>query len=262
MRLISSQTDRMFRQFQIQKFDRRLSVPGVTMNMNVDATRLLELRQKLNQQSISAAHITVTHMVMKAVANALVEYPVLYSFFNGSKIIDNPELILNIPVDIEKHVDYLIIRRPDAMTLSEITKECEHKLKKIHQNEGEFLTYLENMQGVPFWIRKLVMRLPGTTINFLREHYGNFVISNFGSFHVSQGSLAISQPLIASLCIGKISSTVRLTSAGQIETRMILPLSIVFDHRAVDGAYVGRFLCAVKELLETPENLIDPKIIE
>ena len=142
MQMTATHTDRMFRRFQIQKFDRKLMVPAVTMTMNVDATRLLETKQKLNGQRIAIPRITVTHLVVKAVAAGLVNYPILYSFFNGSRIIDNPELVLNIPVDIENHVDYLIVRNPDSKTLIDIARECEHELEKINQNEGEFLTYL------------------------------------------------------------------------------------------------------------------------
>ena len=195
----------------------------------------------------------------KAVADALAGYPVLYSFFDGSKIIDNPELVLNIPVDIGNHVDYLVIRRPDSKSLVDIARECEDKLGKINRNEGEFLTYLKKIEAVPPWVRRLSRLMPGTTINFLREHYGNFVISNFGSFNVSQGSLAISQPLVASLCMGKIAPIVTMSAEGDVRVGMNLPLSLVFDHRAVDGAYVGRFLDAVKGLLEAPGTFMDPK---
>jgi pyruvate/2-oxoglutarate dehydrogenase complex dihydrolipoamide acyltransferase (E2) component len=229
------------------------------MTMNVDATRLLETKQKLNGQRTAIPRITVTHLVVKAVAAALVDYPILYSFFNGSRIIDNPELVLNIPVDIENHVDYLIVRNPDSKSLIDIARECEHELEKISQNEGEFLTYLKRINRAPSWLRTLSRRIPGTTINFLRQHYGNFVISNFGSFNVNQGSLAISQPLIASLCMGKISPAVSASGNGDAPARMNLPLSIVFDHRTVDGAYVGKFLDTVKNMLEAPEDFVELK---
>jgi pyruvate dehydrogenase E2 component (dihydrolipoamide acetyltransferase) len=251
------QRDGMFRQFQIQKFARRLIVPAVTMTMNVDATRLIETRHKVNRQIAGTPRITVTHLVMKAVANVLVAYPILYSFFNGSRIIDNPELVLNIPVDIENHVDYLAIRQPDSRSLIDIANECERGLGKINRNDGEFFACLRQIQAVPSWKRRIARWMPGKTIDFLREHYGNFVISNFGSFNVSHGSLVISQPLIASLCMGRISQTVTMAGNGDVRAGMNLPLSIVFDHRAVDGGYVGRFLGAVKELLEAPEEFID-----
>lgn len=254
MKTAITQKDIMFRNFQIHKFDSKKMVPTVNMMINVNASPMIELRKEANNSMGTVPHITITHIIVKAIADVLIEFPILYSFFNGSKIIDNPELVLNIPVDIENHVEYIVVRRPDSKTLIEISDECIKELEKIRNNEGDFMKYIEHMNNIPFWIKKLHMLSSDGTIDFMRQHYGNFVISNFGSFNIDSGSLALSQPMIAGLCVNAISSVISVNTNGYI-TKMNLPLSIAFDHRAVDGAYVGKFLNEVKKLLENPERL-------
>jgi pyruvate/2-oxoglutarate dehydrogenase complex dihydrolipoamide acyltransferase (E2) component len=254
MKTIMTQQDIMFRNYQIRKFDNKKMVPTVTMMININVSRMIDLKKEANNSEISDLHITITHIIMKAVADVLIKFPILYSFFNGSKIIDNPELVLNIPVDIQNHVEYITIHRPDSKTLLEIANECFNELEKIHNNEGDFMKCIQHMNSIPFWIKKLHALISDGTIDFLRQHYGNFVISNFGSFNIDNGSLALSQPMIAGLCINAISPVISMNINGYITT-MNLPLSIAFDHRAVDGAYVGKFLNEVKKLLESPEKL-------
>lgn len=256
MRSGVTREDAIFRHFQIQKFDPMRIAPAVTMMINVNASPLLVLRQKLNNRADFASHITVTHMVIKAVAQTLVQYPVLFSFFNGAKIVENSELVLNIPVAIDNHVEYIVIHHPDSKPLDEIAIECAHAQEEIRQKEGELWKYLQRVEAIPSWIRKLYMKLPGRSIRFLRRYYGNFAISNFGSFAVSNGSLVLAQPMIASLCMCQISPAIILGSDDNYQRISHLPLSVVFDHRAVDGAYVGNFLSDVKHLLEVPDQLL------
>jgi len=252
METTMTQRDILFSHFPMQKFNNKRMVPTVTMMINVNVSRVIDLKKELNNSKNINFHITITHVIMKVVADTLIKFPVLYSFFDGSKIIDNPELVLNIPVDIEKHVEYITVHKPDSKTLVEIASECINELEKIHNKEGEFMEYLQHMNC----IKKLHMLIPGGSINFLQQHYGNFVISNFGSFGVGSGSLALSQPMIAGLCIGAITPVIS-NNANAYMTIMNLPMSISFDHRAIDGAYAGKFLIEVKKVLEDPEKLFN-----
>lgn len=90
----------------------------------------------------------------------------------------------------------------------------------------------------------LADRLQGDRVKSFNRHYGNFPLTNFGSFGVKNGVPVISSPVIGALC------------AGMAQEHGILPLTLVFDHRSVDGAYGGGFPCALKRSLERdPESL-------
>lgn len=238
-----TQRDIMFRKFQIMKFNRKNMVPAVTMTTKVNASQILKLKDYLNTKS-NAPHITVTHIIIKAVADTLTHYPVLYSFFNGNDIVENKDLNLNIPVDVESHVEYIVVHEPESKSIEEISAECHEELKRIASGNGTFMKFLLHLNEMSI-IRKIIYFCgPDGKMRFLREHYGLFPISNIGSFHMDSATLAISQPMIAALCIGSIESELGYPN---------LSLTLTFDHRAIDGAYAGKFLYDVRTLLEQPD---------
>jgi len=251
MQTTLTQRDIMFRQFQIHKFNRKRMVPAVSMTISVNASEIIKLKNALNKSNENSPHITVTHIVMKAAADTLIKHPILYSFFDGKRIVQNPELMLNIPVDVESHVEYITISSPESKSLSEISSEFRDELHNINSGNGKFMNFLLNINDMSFAGKLIyILKLNGT-FNFLREHYGNFPISNFGSFHIDNGTLVLSQPMIAGLCMGAITPL----SGGEAGTS-ILSLTITFDHRAIDGAYAGKFLNDLKTLLERPDNIM------
>ncbi|NOZ22785.1 MAG: 2-oxo acid dehydrogenase subunit E2 [Planctomycetes bacterium] len=251
-----TEADRMFRTFQIQKFDTKRLIPAVSMSVSADVTKLMELRKQANERRGKERRVTVTHVALKAACDTIMDFPVLYSSFNGKRVVENPELVLNVPVDVESHVEYLVIRDPASMTFAEFIDVCYDELEKIQRGEGEFRKKVEFIVKVPFFIRKLVMKFPSQQIKFLRKHYGNFVVSNFGSIGADAGTLASAQPMIAVLCMGRIAST-PVEKEGGYEFKPMLPLAMTFDHRPVDGGYVGRYLAALKALLEAPEPVFE-----
>ncbi len=240
-----TQRDMMFRRFQIHKFRSEGMVPTVTMTININAARMIELKNRANINNDYNSHITITHIVTKAIAVTLKKYQVLYCFFDGKEIIENTELAINIPVDIENHVEYIVIHKPELKTLMDISIECRSELNKIRSGNGEFMKIIKQMSA-------LSNTSPNDPIVFLRKHYGNFVLSNFGSLNIDMGSLALSQPMISGICIGSVKSVMLRESNNWIDTRYF-PITISFDHRPIDGAYVGRFLNEVKKLLENPD---------
>lgn len=246
MRQEVTQRDIMFRRFQMHKFRSEGMVPTVTMTININATRMIELKNRANINT-NNSHITITHIITKAIADKLKRYPLLYSFFDGKEIIENTELVINIPVDVENHVEYIVIHKPESKTLLNIATEFRSELDQIRIKNGEFMNLIKQMNALSDTSKK-------SPIEFLRHHYGNFVISNFGSLNIDMGSLALSQPMIAGVCIGSAKSAIQRNLNEWIET-MYFPLTISFDHRPIDGAYVARFLNEVKQLLENPDTI-------
>ena len=236
--------DILFRTFQIMKFNKKNLVPAVTMTINVNASQILKLKDHLNNENNNTPHITLTHVIVKAIADTLMKYPILYSFFDGKKIVENDELIFSIPVDVESHVEYIVIRNPELKSIEEISEEFHKELNSIHSGNGAFMRFLLYFDKMPAFRKLLDYRGMDGKIRFLKEHYGIFSISNFGSFHINGGTLPVVQPVIAALCIGSIVTG---------KDCPYLPLTLTFDHRPIDGAYAGKFLYDVKTILEQPD---------
>ena len=88
-------------------------------------------------------------------------------------------------------------------------------------------------------------------IRLAYNRYGNFPITNFGSFGVKNGTPILSSPMIAVLCCGMIQSEPVTSKDGGLASKEILPVTLVFDHRPIDGAYGGRFLSRLKNVMES-----------
>lgn len=249
MTQVFTQRDMMFRRFQIHKYRAEGMVPTVTMTVAADVTHLLEQRTIANTKKIFPYHITITHLVTKAVADTLKNYPLLFSFFTGKEIIENQEVAIGIPVDVEQHVEYIVLHNAHSKNLLSIAEETTEELAKIRAGNGTFFQALKQLMVTP-------NESNSDPIEFCRQYLGNFPISNFGSFHVDSGSLALAEPIISGICIGSVKPSA-YWKYGQWREAMVLPLTISFDHRPVDGAYAGKFLHSVRRLLESPEGLFE-----
>jgi pyruvate dehydrogenase E2 component (dihydrolipoamide acetyltransferase) len=83
-----------------------------------------------------------------------------------------------------------------------------------------------------------------------------FTVSNFGAFGVDSGAALINPPEVAILGVGRIAQRPWVVE-GRLEARPVVQLSLVFDHRAADGAVGGGFLRHLADLIEQPGALHD-----
>jgi pyruvate/2-oxoglutarate dehydrogenase complex dihydrolipoamide acyltransferase (E2) component len=258
MRENMSERDLLFRKFQIQKFDRKRSAPAVSMTVDIDVTKVQEIREQYNQAGSQSEKISFTHVMIKSVAKVLTKFPVLYSAFDGRKVIHADRIKINLPVEEENHVEYVVIESPELKTLGQIAFEVRNEMERIRNGQGTFYLYLKKLMKIPYFVRKIATNIPAFGIRFLKNYYGNFPITNFGSFGVKNGTPAIASPIIGVLCIGTIQKQLVAADGNQLDTQSILPVTVVFDHRPMDGAYGGHFLTTIKELLEqNPESVFE-----
>jgi pyruvate dehydrogenase E2 component (dihydrolipoamide acetyltransferase) len=84
---------------------------------------------------------------------------------------------------------------------------------------------------------------------------GTFTLSNLGAVGGTYSTPIINHPEVALLLLGR-SRWMPVVREGRIETRLMLPLSLSYDHRLVDGATAGRFLNEVIDLVQSPGKLL------
>lgn len=233
--------EKLFRQFQVEKFGRSRSVPGVSMTIDIAITGIQQRRKSYNSGVAEADRITLTHVLVKSVSMALIEFPDLYGLFNGSRVVPSKQIRINLPIAENNHVEYLIIRSPESKRLHEIAKEVREGTSKVREGVGDFYLRLKMLFRLPRCLRRFVTNFTPLSVRLAYKSYGNFPITNFGSFGVKNGTPVLSTPMIGVLCVGMIQ-TMELTE--------VLPVTLVFDHRPIDGAYGGRFLNRLKVLME------------
>jgi len=202
---------------------------SVTGMDDADVTELWNLRNR-EKEAAAKQGVTLTFLpfFMKALRHAIESHPML----NGSVDEERSEIIIKkyfnvgVAVDTPDGLMVAVLRDVDKKTIMEIAAELQELSQKARE-------------------RKITLgELKGST----------FTITNYGSFGGRYSTPIINYPDIAILGTGRITERPWIKD-GVIVPRMILPLSLTFDHRVVDGIEASTFLARVKEYLEDP-NLI------
>ena len=204
------------------------AVPHVTQHDFADITGLEELRKKYAKPVEGAGgNLTVTSIAVKVIASALKVFPQ----FNCSIDVAANELVfkkyvhIGIAVDTDRGLLVPVIRDADAKSITQISVELSQLSEKARNRK---LT-LDEMQG------------------------GCFSISNLGGIGGSFFTPIVNIPEVAILGISRAKmEPVYSRDSGQFSPRLMLPLSLSYDHRVIDGADGIRFLRWVVEAFEQP----------
>jgi len=206
------------------------TVPRVTNYDEVDVTELEKVRQK-SKLDYAAAGIKLTMMpfVIKAVALALKAHPALNASIDmeAGEILFKQYVNIGIAVDTERGLMVPSLRAADHLCLADIARALA--------------TIAERSRASSFGVDDL----RGST----------FTISNLGAIGGTYSTPIINPPEVGVLLIGR-ARKMAVVVDDQIAVRLLLPLSISYDHRLVDGAAAARFLNAVKGYLEAPSRLL------
>ena len=198
-------------------------IPHVTQHDEVDITEMEKFRKSL-RDLYTGEKISITPLafIMKAVVKALKDYPNFNSSLDEKKekIIYKKYFHIGIAVDTPHGLMVPKIRDVDKKDITQLGKE----LKKVSE-------LCKNMK-----IDK-------------KEFYGGSItISSLGGIGGSFFTPIINQPEVAILGIGK-AETKQIFNGNKYENRIMLPLSLSYDHRVIDGAEGARFCVHLKESL-------------
>jgi pyruvate dehydrogenase E2 component (dihydrolipoamide acetyltransferase) len=219
------------------------AIPHVTQFDKADATSLEELRKKFKDQIAKAGgNLTVTAMLVRILATAVRKFPQ----FNASIDTERGELIfkkyvnVGVAVDTDRGLLVPVIRNADRKNMSELSVEINQLAAKARERK---LT-LEEMSG------------GGISISNLGGIGGTYFtpIVNWPEVAILGVSRTLTEPVWNPKKIpGEISEGNALeTAPGIFAPRQMLPLSLSYDHRVIDGADAMRFLRWVAEAIEQP----------
>lgn len=200
--------------------------PHVTQHDKADITELEKVRKQFGKRVEEAGgKLTVTAIMLKVVASALKLFPQ----FNASVDMARGEIVykryyhIGVAVDTDRGLLVPVIRDVDKKNILELSLELT--------DVSERKITLEEMQG------------------------GSFTISNLGGLGGTFFTPIINFPEVAILGISRAVTEPVFTGSG-FEPRLMLPLSLSYDHRVIDGADAVRFLRWIVEALEEPFKLI------
>jgi len=171
--------------------------------------------------------ITYTDILVKASAIALKEHPLLNSIFMDDKIHLLEEINIGMAVAVQEGLVVPVIHDADKKSLFEIAVTRKQLITKA--NKGKLS--------------------PSEATG------GTFTISNLGMFGVDFFTPIINPPENAILGVGRILEK-PVAINGKVEIKPMMPLSLTFDHRAIDGVPAAKFLQKLKQILENPYPLL------
>ncbi|WP_047152962.1 dihydrolipoamide acetyltransferase family protein [Aneurinibacillus tyrosinisolvens] len=201
----------------------------LTITMKVDVTDLIALQKQVASviQKRTEAKLTVTDFVARAVVLSLKEHPQMNSAYIEDTIHFFDHIHLGIAVALEKGLVVPVIQHAESCTILELSKKSKELAARARQGQ---LTS-EEMQG------------------------STFTISNLGSYGVEHFTPILNPPEAGILGIGAAFDT-PVYIDEELKIRRILPLSLTFDHRVLDGAPASTFLRTVKQYLEEPLTML------
>ena len=202
------------------------TIPHVTQYDKVDITEMEEIRKQYSKRmEETGGKLTMTAILLKVAASALKVYPQ----FNASVDLEQQQIVyrryyhIGVAVDTDRGLLVPVIRAVDKKNITELSLELN---KAAERARNKKLTP-DEMEG------------------------GTFTISNLGGIGGTNFSPIIYPPQVAILGVAR-ARIEPVWVADKFEPRMILPLSVSYDHRIIDGADAARFLRWIVQALEEP----------
>jgi pyruvate dehydrogenase E2 component (dihydrolipoyllysine-residue acetyltransferase) len=200
------------------------AIPRVTQFDEADITALTELRKKHALAfEAKGARLTLTSFVLKAVVATLKKHPIFNSSLDeaAQEIVFKEYYHIGLAVDTEQGLIVPVLRDVDKKNLLQLSKEVNDLAEKARTRKVS----LEELKG------------------------GTFTLSNQGGIGGAHFTPIVNKPEVAILGLGRgaLKAVVR---NQKIEPRLMLPLTVSYDHRLIDGGAAARFTVDLVQALE------------
>ncbi|MDB4293486.1 2-oxo acid dehydrogenase subunit E2, partial [Maribacter sp.] len=199
-------------------------IPHAWLQEKVDITYLEERRQAHKAAfKAKGSALTITGILVKVVAKALQDFPIFNASIDtrNAAIVYKDYINVGVAVDSDRGLMVPVLKNADQKSIADIAIELATLAQKVKSKK----IAIEELEGA------------------------TFTISNLGGIGTSAIFPLVSFPQVAILGVAG-SQTEAIHIDGQFQPRLMMPLTIGFDHRVVNGADAARFLKHVKNLLE------------
>lgn len=194
----------------------------------VDVTKLADYREKEKEEAEKrGVKLTFLPFIVKACVLALKAFPYVNSSLEGEDIVIKQYFNIGIAVDTPAGLMVPVVKNANERTIYEIAREIFRVAELSRTREIQ----LKDLQG------------------------GTFTITNIGSLGGVFATPVINYPECAILALGRMAD-MAVPIDGKLEIRKMLPVSLSFDHRIIDGAMAAKFVNEIKRHLEDPDALL------
>jgi pyruvate dehydrogenase E2 component (dihydrolipoamide acetyltransferase) len=205
----------------------KTTTPHFYITTEIDMERAIAMRQALNELVDDEARISFNDMILKAVANALQQFPRMNVSYVDDTIRSHQRVHVSMAVALDDGLITPVIRDCDRKSLGEVAREAKELAERARARRLK----PEEYTG------------------------GTCSVSNLGMFDVEAFGAIINPPEAAILAVGTIKQQPVVVD-GQLSVGYRMKVTLSGDHRAVDGATGAQFLQIIKRLLEQPLTLM------
>ncbi len=196
-------------------------IPHVTTFDDVDASRLLEVRRALGERH--GTRVPIEALVIKAVVPALDEFPEFNSKLDGDDLIHYSQKDIGIAVDTPDGLMVAVVRDADQRSVLELADE----VRRLGEGARDRSLAPEELTGQ------------------------TFTVSNIGAVGGGHGTPIVPYGTVAILSVG-MARLQPVVYDEDLAIAPVMPLSLSYDHRVIDGAVGRRFIALLLENLEEP----------
>jgi pyruvate dehydrogenase E2 component (dihydrolipoamide acetyltransferase) len=202
--------------------------PVFQLTVTADATELLAVRGRLvGLMRQGDAKPTVSDVLTRVVASALMRHPPVNAHFVDGKILRHPAANVGIAVAAPSGLVVPVIRDADRKSVQQIAAGRADVVSRARDGKLQ----LADLEG------------------------GTFTISNLGMYGIEQFVAVLNPPQVAILAVGSIADR-PAAADGELVVRPTLTLTLTCDHRAIDGSEGAEFLQDVKAFVESPASAL------
>jgi pyruvate dehydrogenase E2 component (dihydrolipoamide acetyltransferase) len=249
---------------------RRANNPTVYGTIEIDMTASLELIERLRDES--GAHVTVTHLVVKALAAAIGKYPDSNGLVIGTRVYarEDVDIFCQVASEDGRDLSGVKVNRADRRPLVEIAGEINQRAARIRaRQDNEVERSKATLDRLPSWLLGPAMK----AVSFLTynlqldlgrfgvpfDQFGSAMVSSIGAIDAGLGTVLAPLvpfshvPIVVLVC----NLQPRPAVVGDaLAIRPILTLGCTFDHRFFDGVIAARIARALRAGLLEPSSLL------
>ncbi|XOK61818.1 dihydrolipoamide acetyltransferase family protein [Paenibacillus elgii] len=201
----------------------------LTLTLRADVTDLLALQRQMSEtaQRQHEVKLTVTDFIARAVVLSLKRHKQMNSAYIDDRIHVFDHVHLGIAVALDKGLVVPVIPHADRYSVLDLSRQ----IKALAQQARNGQLGSDALQG------------------------STFTITNLGAYGIDYFTPILNTPEAGILGVGSVAE-MPVYKGDSLQRRSLLPLSLTFDHRVLDGAPAAEFLRAVKDALEDPYRLV------
>lgn len=205
------------------------NTPHFYLSVEVDMSAIQDVKERVKDEVEKRAKVklTLTDILVKVVASALKEYPIINSRFEGDQIRLLEEINVGVAIALADGLIVPVVHRADQKSLTEIASAIRTLTKKARRGKLS----LEDVGG------------------------GTFTLSNMGMLGIDKINPIINPPECSILGVGRTIEK-PVVRGGEIKIKPMAWFTLSSDHRIVDGAAAGLFLSHIQKIIETPAFLL------